>query len=103
VIPLIHHDKDNTSGNGIFYEDMPNSQQNPSLILALNNAITIWQELTELQKNKLQIRIINEAKRFDWLTEEGALSQYLTVYKETLSTLSTASSKKTLANRYSIN
>lgn len=103
VIPLIHHDKDNTSGNGIFYEDMPNSQQNPSLILALNNAITIWQELTELQKNKLQIRIINEAKRFDWLTEEGALSQYLTVYKETLSTSSTASSKKTLANRYSIN
>ena len=86
VKPLDYQDKDNTKGNGIFYEDMPNGKRNPSLLYALNNALEIYSEFSAVQKNAMQMRIIDEAKRFDWLAEGGSLQKYYGVFKSLVNT-----------------
>lgn len=72
----------NTSGNGIFYEDLPDGEYNPDLTKALNAALKIWQDLTPSQINNMQARIMQDAQRFDWVSPKGPLAQYLEIYKD---------------------
>lgn len=84
VQQLNYSDPNATSGNGIFYEDLPEGGYNPSLTAALNKSLNIFQTLSVEQLNLLQQRIMFEARKFDWRAPNGSLSQYQEIYKELL-------------------
>lgn len=84
VQPLQYSDPNFTSGNGIFYEDLPEGGYNPSLTTALHKALGILHTLSPEQLNKLQQRIMLDARKFDWRAPNGSLAQYQEVYKELL-------------------
>ncbi len=77
-------DPNHTTGNGIFYEDQPAGGYNPDLTKALQHALAIFENFTSQQISTMQARIIEEAKRFDWIAPDGALDKYLAVYNEML-------------------
>lgn len=76
--------KDQTIGNGIFYEDNPYGGHNPDLSVALKKILQIWKTMTPSQINSMQKRVMNEAKIFDWQAPDGSLRKYLDVYQELL-------------------
>lgn len=84
ITPLNYSDPNNTSGNGLFYEIMPEDQENPDIQRVIDQAINMWQTLTVEQKNAMQLRIMTEASKFDWKADDGALFQYLQVFKKLL-------------------
>lgn len=84
ITPLNYSDLNNTCGNGIFYEIMPEGETNPDLKRAIDDAIDLWENLDAQQKNTLQCRIMHEAQKFDWKAEGGSLHKYLDVFKQIL-------------------
>ena len=83
TVPLNYSDPNNIAGNSIFYEAMSEGE-NIDLKNAIDNVISLWQSLNVSQKNKLQCRIMNDAKAFDWAAENGALQQYLDLFEKML-------------------
>lgn len=97
VQQLQYSNKDQTSGNGIFYEDMPEgSGYNPSLAQGLNQILNLWKILTQEQINKLQQRIIQEASRFDWCAPGGSIHKYLDLYYDLINTHSNSISPNSI-------
>ncbi len=84
ITPINYSDPDNTYGNGIFFEVFPEGQENPDLYKALDQALLLWYSLTPEQKNAMQIRLIDEAKQFDWQASGGSLKKYLDVFMSLL-------------------
>lgn len=100
AIPLQLNNPEHTTGNGIFYEDMPDGSYNPSLTSALNQALGIWAKLTPQQINKMQQRIINDAAKFDWLAANGSIDQHNQVYVQLVSP---TTSHEPISQAYKIN
>lgn len=80
----INNQNNNSTGNGILFEVMPEGEENPDLTRAINQAIELWESLSPEEKNSIQCRIMQEAEKFDWQAPGGALEQYLDVYNEIL-------------------
>ena len=79
-----HADHNRTTGNAFIFKGQAAKGINPNLTHAVDEALTLWSELTAAQKNAVQERIMLEAKTLDWLSTNGPLSKYLQVFEELL-------------------
>jgi glycogen synthase len=78
VSPLAYEDHNNIHGSGFIY----NNNDKAALNETLNTALHLWTSLTMPQKNAVHLRIMAEAKNFDWLAPNGALFKYLSVCQQ---------------------
>jgi glycogen synthase len=82
VKQLEYRDLDNVTGNAVIYHDHNEKSENPALSKAVDGALLLWSSLSLKQKNVLHLRLIDEARQYDWLAQDGALSKYLKVCKK---------------------
>ena len=81
VTPFVFDHENNTfTGNSFIYEDY----NLDSLNNTINAVLNLWENLTNLQKNEIHNKIIQDGKKFDWLTENGSIHQYLNAYNKLL-------------------
>lgn len=84
-VTQINYDSyDAITGNGFIFSHKPNGRYNPALLDTIDTAITLWSRLSFSQRNQIHRRLMQEAKSFDWLATDGALSKYLKVCNDML-------------------
>lgn len=79
-------DPNNIRGNAIVFDDNADGEYNPSLTKAINTFLELWSSLNDMQKNKLQTRLLADTAKFDWHAPGGTLDQYLQIFKELITT-----------------
>jgi glycogen synthase len=68
------------SGNGFFYQD----RNENSFVQTINFALDLWQSIPSNDKNLIHARIMQEAKRLDWLAKNGATEKYADLFQHIL-------------------
>lgn len=79
-------DPNNITGNAIVFDDNADGEYNPSLTKAINTFLELWGSLNDMQKNKLQTRLLRETAKFDWHAPGGTLDQYLQIFNQLIGT-----------------
>lgn len=66
-----------SSGNAFIYDHSDNLDASPrSFQSCVTNFITYWYTSTSAQRHSIQARLIEEAKQYDWLADNGSLDKY---------------------------